>query len=82
MPSQGAIYLDHAGTTPMEPQVLEAMLPYFTQLFGNPSSVHTVGQEARTIPIGKARRVAGPCLAIGAEGVSGASGADPPRFHH
>jgi cysteine desulfurase len=41
------IYFDHAGTTATDPRVLEAMLPYFTQLYGNPSSVHTVGQEAR-----------------------------------
>ena len=47
MSSPGLIYLDHAGTTPTDPGVLEAMLPYFTQLYGNPSSVHTVGQEAR-----------------------------------
>ena len=47
MSSAGLIYLDHAGTTPTDPRVLEAMLPYFTQLYGNPSSVHTVGQEAR-----------------------------------
>lgn len=47
MSSPGFIYLDHAGTTPTDPRVLEAMLPYFTQLYGNPSSVHTVGQEAR-----------------------------------
>ncbi|MFN3651374.1 MAG: cysteine desulfurase family protein [Armatimonadota bacterium] len=41
------IYLDHAATTPCRPEVAEAMRPYFTELFGNPSSVHAVGQEAR-----------------------------------
>ena len=43
----GFIYLDHAGTTPLDPGVLNAMTPYFTRLFGNPSSIHTIGQEAR-----------------------------------
>ena len=41
------IYLDHAGTTATDPEVLEAMLPFFTHLYGNPSSIHNVGQEAR-----------------------------------
>ena len=43
----GIVYMDHAGTTPLAPEVLRAMTPYFTDLFGNPSSIHTVGQEAR-----------------------------------
>jgi cysteine desulfurase len=41
------IYLDHAATTPVRPEVLEAMLPYFGPRFGNPSSVHRWGREAR-----------------------------------
>ena len=47
MAPHGFIYLDHAGTTPTDPNVVEAMLPYFTECYGNPSSIHTVGQEAR-----------------------------------
>lgn len=41
------IYLDHAATTPVHPKVLESMLPYFSERFGNPSSVYTIAQEAR-----------------------------------
>ena len=41
------IYLDYAATTPAHPDVLKAMLPYFGEVFGNPSSIHTCGQEAR-----------------------------------
>ncbi len=41
------IYFDHNATTPVDPAVVEAMLPYFTRLFGNPSSVHGFGREAR-----------------------------------
>jgi len=41
------IYLDHAATTPTHPEVVKAMLPYFTDAFGNPSSVYSYGQEAR-----------------------------------
>jgi cysteine desulfurase len=43
----GRIYLDHAATTPLDPRVLEAMLPYLAQHWGNPSSVYLEAQEAR-----------------------------------
>ena len=40
------IYLDYSATTPVDPRVVEAMLPYFSASFGNPSSVHRYGQVA------------------------------------
>src|SRR3954470_11714433 len=42
-----AIYLDHAATTPLRREALEAMLPYLTEDFGNPSSGHVFGRRAR-----------------------------------
>ncbi|SDY48486.1 cysteine desulfurase [Evansella caseinilytica] len=41
------IYLDHAATSPLHPDVLEAMKPYYETVFGNPSSIHSFGREAR-----------------------------------
>ena len=41
------VYLDYAGTTPCDPEVIKAMQPYFYDIFGNPSSIHQHGQEAK-----------------------------------
>ncbi|MDP6647235.1 MAG: cysteine desulfurase NifS [Dehalococcoidales bacterium] len=43
------IYLDYAATTPMRSEVVEAMLPYFTGVFGNPSTIYSYGQEAKEV---------------------------------
>ena len=49
------IYLDNAATTPIDPMVFEAMSPYFTEHFGNPSSIYSYGRENR-LAIEKARK--------------------------
>lgn len=52
------LYLDHAATSPVRPEVLEAMRPYLTDVFGNPSSHHTVGEAAASALDDARRRVA------------------------
>ncbi|MDW8328006.1 MAG: cysteine desulfurase family protein [Anaerolineales bacterium] len=52
------IYLDYAATTPLDPRVLEAMLPYLREEFGNPSSVHSFGRRAEKAVEGARRTVA------------------------
>ncbi len=52
--SSKPIYLDHNATTPVLPEIVEAMLPYFGERFGNPSSGHAYGREAR-VAVDRAR---------------------------
>src|SRR5918999_6314106 len=51
----GRVYLDHSATTPLDPRVLTAMMPYLTENYGNASSVHLFGQQARAA-VDKSRR--------------------------
>lgn len=53
------IYMDHAGTTPMRKEVLEAMLPYLTERFGNASTIYSYGREAKTALEDSREKVAG-----------------------
>src|SRR2546422_11119978 len=46
-PMSRRVYLDHNASTPVHPEVVAEMLPYFTELYGNPSSIHAFGREAR-----------------------------------
>jgi cysteine desulfurase len=57
------IYLDNAATTPMDPQVVEAMLPYFQTHFGNPSSIYSFGRETR-LAIENARKTVARLLKV------------------
>ena len=63
------IYLDNAATTAVDPEVLETMLPYFTEVFGNPSSIHGTGREA------------GKAIDIARKQVAAAIGAQPQEIY-
>ena len=73
-PQSDSIYLDHAATTPLDPDVFEAMLPYFRRRYGNPSSIYQLGQEARAA-LDDARRQAARVLGCQASEIVFTSGA-------
>lgn len=90
-----SLYVDHAATTPLRPEVIEAMLPLLRESWGNPSSLHSKGREARAA-MDRARRIAARTLgaepdeviftASGTEGANlaiqgAASAAAPGRTH-
>ncbi len=67
------IYLDHAATTPVRPEVLEAMTPFYGPRFGNPSSTHRWGREARAA-LDEARERVARCLGAAADEICFTSG--------
>jgi cysteine desulfurase len=67
------IYLDHAATTPVRDEVMAAMAPFFGPRFGNPSSVHRWGREAR-VALDEARERLAACLGANADEVCFTSG--------
>ena len=67
------IYLDHAATTPVRAEVLEAMLPFFGPRFGNPSSTHRWGREARTA-LDEARERVAQCVGANPDEICFTSG--------
>src|SRR5215216_1902707 len=67
------IYLDHAATTPVRAEVLEVMLPFYGARFGNPSSMHRWGREARTA-LDEARERVARCLGANADEICFTSG--------
>jgi cysteine desulfurase len=67
------IYLDYSATTPVDSQVVEAMMPYLTEKFGNASSVHLFGQEARAA-VDRARRQVGALIGAGPKEIVFTSG--------
>ena len=67
------IYLDHAATTPVRREVLEAMAPFWDGRFGNPSSVHRWGREARTA-LDEARERIAACMGAGPDEIVITSG--------
>jgi len=70
------IYLDHAATTPVDPRVVEAMKPYWSDKFGNPSSVYQKGREASVV-LGRAReQVSGVFGCLPAEIIFAGSGTE------
>jgi cysteine desulfurase len=67
------VYLDHAATTPVRDEVMAAMLPFFGPRFGNPSSVHRWGREAR-VALDEARERLAACLGAHADEICFTSG--------
>jgi cysteine desulfurase len=67
------VYLDHAATTPVDPGVIAAMQPYFSEQYGNPSSLHSLGQKAREV-VDDARRTVAKTIGVSSAEICFTSG--------
>ena len=67
------IYLDNAATTKTRPEVVEAMLPYFTEFYGNPSSVYTFSAKSKEA-VTKAREIIADSLGVKSNEISFTAG--------
>jgi cysteine desulfurase len=74
------VYLDYAATTPTHPEVIEAMMPYFNEMFGNPSAIHFYGQQAQQAVEDARLKVAGLIGARSEEIVFTGSGTEANNF--
>ena len=72
-PAMKRVYFDNNATTPVDPEVLQAMLPYFCEIYGNASSIHSTGQKARS-GVEKAREQVAALLGARANEVTFTSG--------
>ncbi len=71
---QRRIYVDYGATTPTDPRVVEAMVPYFTDKFGNAGSIHALGQEAREA-VDRAREIVASAIGASPQEIVFTSGA-------
>ncbi|HET7628358.1 MAG TPA: cysteine desulfurase family protein [Bacillales bacterium] len=67
------IYVDHAATTPTHPEIVQAMLPYFSEHYGNPSSIHAFGRKTRAV-LDDARQTAADSIGANREEIVFTSG--------
>lgn len=80
MPRQTLLYLDHNATTPVDPRVLEAMLPWLREGYGNPSSPHALGARARDA-VERARAQAAALLGVPPHSIIFTSGGTEANNH-
>ena len=67
------IYMDNAATTKVAPQVIEAMMPFYTEYYGNPSSIYALGSEAKKA-VTEAREKISKCLGVNSNEIYFTSG--------